>query len=452
MERTSAVSITTPIRKIHVPTKAFEDKLKKLNDGSLPDAGKLDANLVKKINDYGRLACGGGPVSIQDPSPLPIRPNYYSRSVSGPVLYGQDYYNGAVSRFKSFNGSCAKQTDGRFLCGGYAYYTEQQMALLQNNTPENAAAYLAAANVNLSDGSKSAMSDAAEKYGTRNQPGSDLADQKIIEADATATYNSDVISKNGTVVHHRGDLKFPEIQESEKLATNGANQANETFFANFDPKKTTGAFLYCPSPTVVKPLAQNWVDPIELHEPCDISVGGNFKDNNWSSTTSLKMDQDLKTAAATNKCVSDAKKLGYAVSSINIKASSSSLNNTDLAAQKCCKKDFQCLSQARADATKEKLPGLMQGLGFGMPPDADVHTSDTKGLNGDGTTGACAYIGSMGADGKFHEQRSTASAATLNAEKFVTLTVTFKKPNTPLPKQLTRTTTVRCYRVVFGCQ
>ena len=432
--------------------KAFEDKLKKLNDGSLPDTGKLDANLVKKINDYSRLACGGGPVAIEDPTSRPIRPAFYSRPIGGPVLFGRNDYDGAVVRFKSFNGGCTKQTDGRFLCGGYAYYTEQQMALLQNNTPENAAAYLAAVNVNVPDGSKSAMSDAANRYGTKNMPGSEVADQKIMEADATATYNSDVVSKNGTVVHHRGELKFPEIQASEESATDGAKKADETFFADFDPKKTTGSFLYCPSPTVAKPMAQNWVDTIEVHEPCNISVGGNFKDNNWSSTTNLKMDKDLKTAADTSKCVADAKKLGYDVSSINIKASSSSLNNTDLAAQKCCKKDFQCLSQARADATKEKLPGLMQSLGLNMPPDADVHATDTKGLNGDGTTGACAYVGSMGSDGKFHEQRSAASAATLDAEKSVNLTVTFKKPNTPLPKQLTRTTTVRCYRVVFGCQ
>jgi len=445
--------------------KDFEDKMAKLFGGPLPDSAKVDANIIKKIKDYSRLACAGGAVKIGGPGTIFEVSPYNRKEIPAPEPFTatKNNYTSDKSSYLKIKGSgCVPANDGvhDLMCtgAGYTQYISKALANAYDN--DDMDTYLKYANSEADRSSSADVTKAAQDYNSLYGTQGDSANAANIakmNKDATATYTSDqmsyntVVDANGKktrqpfVAHKKGDLMFPEIKAAEDRAVKYSHTANDDFFSDFDPKTDTGAYRYCPAPDQVTANPENKINPVELHEPCDMSVSGNYTDNIVDPKRPLTLDK-----TSDNKCIQEAIANGYQPSAVVIKTSSSSLNNTGDAAKQCCGKGFQCLSDARAESVKDKLPGLLEKIGF-QSSDSTVITTNTKGKNGDGTSGPCAYT--LEPDGKFPEKRlASVTKADLDKAKAVTLTVSFQKGNTPLPKQVIRQAEVRCQRIVFTCQ
>ena len=404
--------------------KAYEAKMATWNKGPIPDIQKVDANLVKKIKDYSKKACGNGPVKIQDPTTTMAYGNYAKVSISPPEFFtaAKNNFEADKSKYLKIKGSGC-ETDSsqpdRLKCNGAGFTQYFSKKLADSFEANDLNSYLEIAN----DGQMKKMDAQAQSQA------------------------KDLDEKYKNVKDTSVAAKFPEIQKSKDEAIENSKKFNSNFYQDFEPGKDIGSYVFCPEPSKVVVEDSNRLTPVQIHPTCDLSVGGNYVDNELDPKKALALDKGSE-----NKCVEEAKKAGYEISGIKIKTASSSLNNTGAAAEKCCGKGFKCLSEARAESAKNKLPQLMKSFGLEIPATEDAVTLDSNGLNKDGTSGPCAYTGTMDRNQKFHESPIPGLKPELEKSKSVMITISFKKPNTPLPKQVSRQSRVNCMRIVFSCQ
>lgn len=170
-----------------------------------------------------------------------------------------------------------------------------------------------------------------------------------------------------------------------------------------------------------------------IHEPCSGNVSGFFRDNEWNTSS---LDQQLSGAGATEviNCIRERLRNGGTIHHISINSSASALNNTGAAAAQFCKKGFQGLSQARAEAARDRiLPQLFSRAGaqnFDFNPYVQINSS---GSNGDGSSGPCPYKLVNGVEVLKDEFKTAEGRRELEDAKYVRIHVTFNQSKTPHP-------------------
>jgi hypothetical protein len=121
---------------------------------------------------------------------------------------------------------------------------------------------------------------------------------------------------------------------------------------------------------------------------CVSHARGFYKDNQWEGDFSQFVpDPEF------DRCIKDKTSKGAKIERLEIRSSSSLLNNTNVgfpAASFFCEKGFAELSAARAkDVQSRLLPKMFTGSDSeGLIQNAKIHA---KGSNKDGTSGACPY-------------------------------------------------------------
>ena len=170
-----------------------------------------------------------------------------------------------------------------------------------------------------------------------------------------------------------------------------------------------------------------------IHQPCSGNLSGFFKDNEWNSS-SLDQLMDGEEASSVVNCIRERIRNGGTIHHITVSSSASALNNTGEAAKKFCKKGFRGLSEARADAARNRiLPQLFARAGS---PDFDFDShvqTKTFGGNGDGTSGPCPYKLVNGVEVLKDEYRTAEGKKELEDAKYVRIQVTFNESKTPHP-------------------
>jgi hypothetical protein len=170
-----------------------------------------------------------------------------------------------------------------------------------------------------------------------------------------------------------------------------------------------------------------------VHQPCSGNVSGFFKDNEWNTSS---LDQQLSGESANEvvNCIKERIRNGGTIHHITISASASALNNTGEAASRFCKKGFHALSEARAEAARDRiLPQLFSRAGaadYNYAPHVEINAS---GRNGDGSSGPCPYKLVNGVEVLKDEYKTTAGKKELADAKYVRIHVTFNESKTPHP-------------------
>ena len=170
-----------------------------------------------------------------------------------------------------------------------------------------------------------------------------------------------------------------------------------------------------------------------IHQPCSGNVSGFFKDNEWNSSS---LDQQLSGESANEvvNCIKERMRNGGTIHHISISASASALNNTGAAASRFCKKGFLGLSQARAEAARDRiLPQLFTRAGASDFDFASHVQINANGRNGDGSSGPCPYKLVDGVEVLKDEYKTAAGKKELADAKYVKIHVTFNESKTPHP-------------------
>ncbi|MBI2605938.1 MAG: hypothetical protein HYW49_07645, partial [Deltaproteobacteria bacterium] len=146
-----------------------------------------------------------------------------------------------------------------------------------------------------------------------------------------------------------------------------------------------------------------WYDAIILDEDCVATGKVEFAGNQFNT-----VNQTSQIFTKLKECVDQKIASGFALSSINIQASSSRLNNTLDAATAFCRKGFYALAKARGDAVKTAVTNVL-GNSLGS---AKI-TVDPSGINGDGSSGPCPY--------RCQDPNSTTCTEELDTSRFSSL-------------------------------
>lgn len=162
------------------------------------------------------------------------------------------------------------------------------------------------------------------------------------------------------------------------------------------------------------------------YPPCAGSVSGLYKDNAWSAS-SLNSQLAGEATSELATCIKDAVARGAKIHHISVVSSASALNNTGEAAKKFCKKGFQALSKARAEAARETvLPQLFSNSGLDPATYQSKVILNYDGSNGDGTSGPCPYTIKNGVEVLKDEYKTAEGKKNLDSSKYVNLQVTFE--------------------------
>lgn len=230
------------------------------------------------------------------------------------------------------------------------------------------------------------------------------------------------------IKHQNTSRKFPQQdfdkEEDLKKAMRAPNYQEEKdkFFRDLNSRALERG-TYCES---------GYADTRPFHyvaqkfPPCSGSVSGLYKDNVWSSSS---LDSNLASQATSDlsACIKDAVARGAKIHHISVVSSASALNNTGAAAKKFCKKGFLQLSQARAEAARDKiLPQLFSSSGMNPEIYQPKIILNYDGSNGDGTSGPCPYVLKDGVEVLKPEFKTADGKKALDDAKYVNLQVTFE--------------------------
>lgn len=116
--------------------------------------------------------------------------------------------------------------------------------------------------------------------------------------------------------------------------------------------------------------------------PCKVDLKSLFPDNQWQ--LSPAQTQKILASLKNHECVQQAKESQLPLQRIEITSSSSRLANTGSAAHLT----FSQLSEGRAEEIEQKI--IQAAFDAQVLAQAQI-TQDTRGDNGDGTSGACPY-------------------------------------------------------------
>lgn len=175
-------------------------------------------------------------------------------------------------------------------------------------------------------------------------------------------------------------------------------------------------------------------EPKVIYFPCAANFQENFDDNEYDirdekikSLISSKQGEEL------SSCINERIASGAKISKIEIKSSSSALNNSQDAEKKFGKKGFLSLSNARAQTAKEKILPLLfddlNGVDFNLYKSGIV--INPYGVNGDGTSGPCPYtLNSKGEEVPDSEFDTDEEKKKLDEHKYVKIHVSFEKETT----------------------
>lgn len=147
-----------------------------------------------------------------------------------------------------------------------------------------------------------------------------------------------------------------------------------------------------------------WYNEIVLDEDCVATGKVEFAGNQFNT-----VNQTSQIFTNLKSCVGAKIGSGFVISSVNIQASSSRLNNTQDAATAFCRKGFYALAKARGDAVKTAVTNVL-GSSLGS---AKI-TVDPSGTNGDGSSGPCPY--------RCQDPNSTTCTEELDTSRFSSLT------------------------------
>lgn len=126
----------------------------------------------------------------------------------------------------------------------------------------------------------------------------------------------------------------------------------------------------------------NFNVPVSFKRSCAGRFSQYFADNMWDiDSDKLSGDPEYETF---KKCINDMKAQGLKLTSVNVTASSSQLNNTGEASKYFCAKGFKGLSEARGQSAKKHL---VSELGF---KESEVKVT-SNGSNRNGSSGDCPY-------------------------------------------------------------
>lgn len=223
--------------------------------------------------------------------------------------------------------------------------------------------------------------------------------------------------------------------------------------------------VYCPITSADQ--MDDWTDRVlpssEQPQPCDVPIDKLFANNDWKfngDTSALLKDSK---ASDSIDCLKQAKAAGLKIKKIVIQGSSSSLNNTGEAQKACCQKNFKCLSTKRAETVqKEILPKILGDYGYENDPAINAASCDITGSHGDGTSGPCAYQGTMVGDhfvesmnshvpdaGKYpgHPEKNPAFSQARSAHAVIE----FEQPATRTTERLQRKWRTTCYKLTVSC-
>lgn len=249
--------------------------------------------------------------------------------------------------------------------------------------------------------------------------------QSIIEEYVKFSQKNDC---NPIIKHQNTSRKYPpqdfDKEEDLKKAMRAPNYQEEKdkFFRDLNSRALERG-TYCES---------EYADTRPFHyvaqkfPPCSGSVSGLYKDNVWSSSS---LDSNLASQATSelSACIKDAVSRGAKIHHISVVSSASALNNTGPAAKKFCKKGFLQLSQARAEAARDKiLPQLFSSSGMNPETYQSKIILNYDGSNGDGTSGPCPYVLKNGVETLKPEFKTTEGKKALDDAKYVNLQVTFE--------------------------
>lgn len=194
----------------------------------------------------------------------------------------------------------------------------------------------------------------------------------------------------------------------------------------------------------------------QKYKPCSGNFKKNFENNKFDiSPSEVKQILNTPEAQELTACINERLSQGAQLHHININSSASALNNTGEAEKRFCKKGFLGLSQARAEAAKNKiLPELFAKAGkSGFDINKVKVDINAGGENGDGTSGACPYETKGGREFLKAKYSSPAGQKELEDSKYVKVQVTFednsKKVSDSIP---TYQPMYRCKKIEFKCE
>ena len=216
-------------------------------------------------------------------------------------------------------------------------------------------------------------------------------------------------------------MKDPEFAKKVKdfVSTN-----NSDSFKDF---KKSGQLRLC---TDTPHLGTNEVVGQEI-EPCAGDFIQNFKDNQFQlSGNELSGIVNSPEGKALSSCLKERLAQGAKIRQVSISSSASTLNNTKDAAKLFGAKGFSRLSQARAETTRDFiLPALFAEAGASFDRYKGKQTTlNAKGMNGDGTSGPCAYeLNSLGKEQLKMTYKNDLGRKELDQYKYVKVTVAFDR-------------------------
>ena len=168
----------------------------------------------------------------------------------------------------------------------------------------------------------------------------------------------------------------------------------------------------------------------EEYLPCAGNFRKDFEDNKYDiSPNELKNLLAEKDTQELSTCIQKSLDKGAQIQQVTITSAASALNNRGEAEQRFCKKGFLALSQARAETAQNKiLPGLFNQTGH---PEINLSlvqvNLNTKGSNGDGTSGKCPYKYKDGQEILNPIFDTPKGKASLDENRYVRIQVTFKE-------------------------
>lgn len=217
-------------------------------------------------------------------------------------------------------------------------------------------------------------------------------------------------------------LKDPELAQK---VNDFVKKTNSDSFQDF---KKSGLLRLC---TNTPHLSTNEIVGQEV-EPCVGDFMQNFKDNQFqlsgNELSGIVASAQGKELAS---CIKGRIAQGSKVRQISISSSASTLNNTKDAAKLFGAKGFDRLSQARAETTRDYiLPALFAeaDVPFDQYKKGKQVSLNSKGMNGDGTSGPCAYeVNSSGKEQLKASYKNDSGRKELEQYKYIKVTVSFDR-------------------------
>lgn len=216
--------------------------------------------------------------------------------------------------------------------------------------------------------------------------------------------------------------------------------------------ESLNTFFICNS----KPELEARTTVAQKFKPCAGNFKKNFENNKFDmSASEVKQVLNTPEAQELTACINERLSQGAKLHHVSINSSASALNNTGDAEKRFCKKGFLGLSQARAEAAKNKiLPALFAKAGQGGFDINKVQVDiNAAGENGDGTSGACPYETKAGREILKPKYSTPAGQKELEDSKYVKVQVTFedssKKVSDSVP---TYQPMYRCKKIEFKCE